>query len=412
MPKSGSQAKNTSSKNALSVSATTVIPASDASSKAFASPCLHCEGQHTLQACRKFRKILHNDQVSLLMKNRLCFDCFGTGHRRAECGKKAVCNVCKGSHATALHRDPIVSRSSASAPLTSVSSVSAPAATTVTIAAIGSDLKGSCDTMSIIPVKIKLRNSDNELATYAFLDTGSSDTIITEQLMAQLNARGQRTNVNITTLHGCDVLTSCVAVPGLEVCGYGEENYISLPTVYTQPSLPVTKDQIPTQEDVSRWPYLSDIVIHALDLDIGILIGGNAWNTMEPWKIVNSIGDGPYAVYTLLGWVVNGPVRDVSQCNKVTINRLQLIEGNLDHHMQWFFDLDFSERQVFSDKKALSVEDKRFLDMVEQATVLHDGHYEVCLPLRDPFSCLPNNCPLAVQRLKSLKKKFSDTSYQ
>ena len=125
--------------------------------------------------------------------------------------------------------------------------------------------------------------------------------------------------------------------------------------MYTQPSLPVTKDQIPTQEDVSPWPYLSDVMIPALDTDIGILIGGNAWNTMEPWKIVNSIGDGPYAVYTMLGWVVSGLVRDVSQCNKITINRLQLIEGNLDHHMQRFFDLDFSERQVFSDEKAFSV---------------------------------------------------------
>ena len=307
-PKWGSQAKNTSSKNALTVSATSVIPASDASSKAFAPLCLHCEGQHTLQACRKFRKILHTDNVSLLMKNCLCFDCLGMGHRKAECSKKAVCDVCKRSHPTALHRDPIVSRSSASAPLTSVSSVSAPSTTTVTISAIGSDLKGSYVTMPIIHVKIKLRNNDNEIATYAFLDTGSSDTIITEQLMAQLNARGEKSKVNITTLHGCDVPTSCIAVSGLEACGYGEESYISLPTVYIQPSLPVTKHQIPTQEDVSHWPYLSDIVIPVLDADIDILIGGNVWNTMEPWRIVNSIGYGPYAVYTLLGWVVNGPV--------------------------------------------------------------------------------------------------------
>ena len=46
--------------------------------------------------------------------------------------------------------------------------------------------------------------------------------------------------------------------------------------------------------------------------------------------------------------------------------------------------------------------------MVEQATVLHEG----CLPLRDPSSRLPNNRPLAVQRLKSLNQKFSDTTYQ
>ena len=154
----------------------------------------------------------------------------------------------------------------------------------------------------------------------------------------------------------------------LKCVGMVKKVLISLPAVNTQPSLPVTKDQIPTQEDVSRWPYLSDLSIPALDADIGILLGGNAWNTMEPRKILNSIGDGPYTVYTLLGWVVNGPVRDFSQCNKITINGLQLIKGNLDHHMQWFFDLNFSDRHVFSDKKTLSVEDKHFMDMVEQAT--------------------------------------------
>ena len=54
---------------------------------------------------------------------------------------------------------------------------------------------------------------------------------------------------------------------------------ISLPTVYTQPSLPVAKDQSPTQEDVSRWPYLYEVVIPVLDADIGILIGGNICST-------------------------------------------------------------------------------------------------------------------------------------
>ena len=211
-------------------------------------------------------------------------------------------------------------------------SVSVPSTITVTAVPIGSDLKGSCDTMPIIPVEIKLRNSDNKIPTYAFLDTGSDDTIIMEQLMAQLNARGQRTNINIniTTLHGSDILTPCFAVSGLEVCGCCEESYIPLPTVHSQPSLPVAKD-------VSCWPYLSDAVIPALDAVMCILIGGNAWTTKQPWKIANSIGDGPYAVYTLLGWVVNGPVCDVSHCNNIRIKRLQLIEGNLDHHMHLFF---------------------------------------------------------------------------
>ena len=139
-------------------------PILDASSKAFMPPCLHCECDHTLQASKNFSQVLHKDKVSLLMKHRLCFDCLGTGHRRAECSQKAVCDVGKESHPTALHRVPLASESS----------VSSPSTTTIIVSAFGSDLNGSCDTMPIIPVKIEFRHSDNEIPTYAFLDTGSS----------------------------------------------------------------------------------------------------------------------------------------------------------------------------------------------------------------------------------------------
>ena len=110
---------------------------------------------------------------------------------------------------------------------------------------------------------------------------------------------------------------------------------------------------------------------------------------------------------TAVGTLVNP---SASTVNYPGSTRCPSITGNLDHHMQRFFNIDFSERQVFSGEKALPR--KPFWNMVEQATVLQDGHYEVCLPLRDPPSLLPNNRPLAVQRLKSLKKKLSNTTFQ
>ena len=39
------------------------------------------------------------------------------------------------------------------------------------------------DTMPIVPVKLRSTHSDAEVCTYAFLDSGSSDTFICEQLM-------------------------------------------------------------------------------------------------------------------------------------------------------------------------------------------------------------------------------------
>ena len=422
------KSNSSTKKKTTTVSATTLKPVAEVKFPgAFLPPCLHCAGQHSLQVCRKFCKILHKDKVSLLMKYRLCFGCLGSGHRKSECSQSATCDKCKGSHPTPLHRDqPTNSSSSAGQSSRSSDQTSAttggpsglssssggvgPSAPPATISAI-STTQPVAVKMPIIAVKVKLNNSDIAIPTYAFLDSGSSDTLVTEQLISRLGASGKRTAITITTVNCSSVVTPCTAVTGLEVCGFHEDVFVPLPTVYTQHALPVSKEQIPTQDDIACWSYLSGIVIPSLEAEaeIGILIGNNACKATEPWKIVNSEGDGPYAVYTLLGWVINGPLRDTAHPEdspSVIVNRVQ-VEPSLEHQMQQYFKQDFSERHVFTTEKALSVEDRRFLEMVDQGTVLHEGHYEICLPLRDPSAPLPNNRPLAVQRLKSLQRKFN-----
>ena len=109
----GKSSSTSVKKKATTVSVTTLKPAQEVKFPgAFLPPCLHCACQHSLQACRKFRKILHKDKVSLLMKHRLCFGCLGSGHMRSECTQCATCDICKGSHPTPLHRDPHTNSSS------------------------------------------------------------------------------------------------------------------------------------------------------------------------------------------------------------------------------------------------------------------------------------------------------------
>lgn len=69
---------------------------------------------------------------------------------------------------------------------------------------------------------------------------------------------------------------------------------------------------------------------------------------MEPWEVVNSVNDGPYAVRTRLGWTVNGPLKE-SVANqqkgkkyKVTANRISITR--LDDLWQQQFKLDFPEK--------------------------------------------------------------------
>ena len=64
------------------------------------------------------------------------------------------------------------------------------------------------------------------------------------------------------------------------------------------------------QEDIQKWPYLHNVRLPHIDAEIGLLIGNNVHEAFEPWKVIQSQSNGPYAVKTVLGWTVNGPLRE------------------------------------------------------------------------------------------------------
>lgn len=51
-----------------------------------------------------------------------------------------------------------------------------------------------------------------------------------------------------------------------------------------------------------------------INAEIGLLIGTNIPKALEPWQVINSKGNGPYAFKTALGWVVNGLSKETDSC--------------------------------------------------------------------------------------------------
>lgn len=90
-----------------------------------------------------------------------------------------------------------------------------------------------------------------------------------------------------------------------------------------------------------------------------LLIGVNLPKAMEPWRVINSQGNGPYAVKTLLGWVVNGPLnvstaveqeRTVASVNRISIVHIErLLERQYAH--------DFPEKD-YEEKVEMSADDR------------------------------------------------------
>ncbi|XP_034057151.1 uncharacterized protein LOC117536415 [Gymnodraco acuticeps] len=197
-------------------------------------------------------------------------------------------------------------------------------------------------------------------------------------------------------------------ISGLEVAALNGNIYIELPDVYTQRKMPVTRNNIPQQEDLYAWPYLDSVEIPAIDADVELLIGTNSPEVMEPWEVINSRGKGPYAVRTLLGWVVNGPLRggneSGSSCPTVTANRISI--AHIEELLVKQYNHDFNEKSA-EDKPEMSIEDLKFMQIANTSAELNNGHYCLKLPFREEDNVvMPNNRHLAEQRVLCLKRKL------
>lgn len=169
---------------------------------------------------------------------------------------------------------------------------------------------------------------------------------------------------------------SAYIVNELEVSSLNGERHHSLPDVYTQKTMPVGAANIITTETLKKQPYLDNIDIPEIHAEVELLIGTNASKLLEPWEVVNSQGDGPSAIKTLLGWVINGSCGDwkgkhdddnshFATVKRVSVECLELLlEKQYEHN--------FNEKTA-EDKAEMSREEAQSIEIMEQSVKVQDG---------------------------------------
>ena len=142
--------------------------------------------------------------------------------------------------------------------------------------------------------------------------------------------------------------------------------------------------------------------LQSIDASVGLLIGNDAPRALKPIEVRRCNGKGPYAVKTMLGWTVNGPLgrNGSSSCCIYFIRS----DPELGNQFKKFCDMEFSDAAVES-KLEMSVEDSRALGIMEGWAQLKNGHYEI-LPWMNMPVYLPNNRPLAEHRLNYLRRRL------
>ena len=137
---------------------------------------------------------------------------------------------------------------------------------------------------------------------------------------------------------------------------------------------------------------------------VALLIGNDNPSLLEPLEVRRSQDGGPYAVRTMLGWVINGPL---GHAESTHTHKANLIRSDvaLDEQFREFCSQEFSDSLV-STAKQISQEDRKALQIMEESAQLKGGHYEIALPMRPSYKSLPDNRSLIEHRLQLLKRRL------
>ena len=223
---------------------------------------------------------------------------------------------------------------------------------------------------------------------YAFLDSGSNTSFCTQDLLTRLNVKGKRTTLSLTTIEKANSKTES-SIVSLELSDLNGENTVAIETVFSTPNLPISTKNLATREDIDKWTYLSVIKSDRIDEEIGLVIGCDVPEVLEPIEIRKSERGGPYAAKTVFGYVVNGPLGRNAASERTT-NFVEATDIRLESMFKDFCNMEFTDTQD-SNEIMLSKEDQRALDMMNGSVKLTAGHYEVGLPWKKTSPKLPNN---------------------
>lgn len=225
----------------------------------FKMACSVCKSEaHGIAKCPIFAEKPMDDKRAFIRENHICFGCLRKGHISKDCRRRHICGTCGLRHPTCLHEDkdkgPVkVSRID----LTPTDVHTGQEVQRVMSHAV---TQRESATSSIVPVYIStVEEPQNEILTYALLDTQSDTTFILKDFLEELQVSSHAVKLRLSTMTTTDTITTSQKVSGLRVRGLQRGKCIKVHQAYTCDFIPVDKAYIPTRKTALQWPHLKHI---------------------------------------------------------------------------------------------------------------------------------------------------------
>lgn len=243
---------------------------------------------HRIRNCETFKKLNLTERWEMVRKWRLCYSCLNE-HGSVPCKLNFQCNIdrCDEGHNTLLHIEQTGFTDC---------NESAPHSTSVVFRTM----------------PVRLYNGKRTVDTIAFLDEGSSHTLVEKSLADELQAKGTPQQLRVTWTAGVTRLEKDSRNVELWISARGSSKRFHIKAAHTVDSLKLPKETVEIRKVINKYSHLRELQEAEYEQGVPqILIGLKDVHLCAPLESKIGKPDEPIAVRSKLGWSIYGPVSEV-----------------------------------------------------------------------------------------------------
>ncbi|XP_062698986.1 uncharacterized protein LOC134284260 [Aedes albopictus] len=367
--------------------------------------CLACNGAgHKVKDCAVFKKWGPESRWKTVQDHHLCRTCLGK-HGRRPCKSQACCGIegCQQRHHQLLHtqfqkqQQPAESKpkNPSKGPVEGVNAHHTEEKSTL---------------FRILPVRLFWKGKSVE--TFAFLDDGSSMTLVEQSIADRLGINdGESLPLCLTWTSDVNRQVPNSQRVSLKISGAGKEEQYALIDTRTVGNLKLPMQSLKYEDLARQYTHLRGLPIRSYDSVVpGILIGSNNAGLIASSKLrEGQLGD-PIGAKTRLGWTIYGYAVDREIAPNFSFHICECHEAHkTDQELHDLVKHHFSLENVgvSASQTPESDEDRRARRILEETTKRTSQGFETGLLWRTDSVDLPNSYPMAMRRLECFERRMN-----
>lgn len=361
------------------------------------SKCGLCQGSRhdSIGDCKKFHQLNLKQRWDTMRKFHLCRVCLRK--HRPYCDATAhKCGVdgCEESHHTLLHY-----QKNAELPKTGTGMMK-------------TQLSHRTPTQRVLCriVPVVIQGPKNEIHTFAFLDSGSTITMIEDWLLKSLGVDGDPEPLHLRWTGNKTRVEENSQKVKLRIKGV-----ISNALSHDIEARSVSTLALPTQslnvtELKAKCPHLQKLPLKSCtNAQPAILIGLDNWRVAAPLETVEGSVEQPIATRSRLGWTVEGPWSTGVEHDDQTFSchvHLCDCEPTNDEQLHTLIKSFYEHDHLpdVSKKEPFSMNDRKDLETLQRTVKYVNGRYQTGLLWKYEEFELPNSLPMAFKRWNCLER--------